>query len=665
MPNFTNEDKELKSAIGEIDELTITLNYYNKKYDEGNPEINDMLYDMLYYKLEQLEKETGYSNPKSPIRKINYDVVTSLEKVKHSHLMLSLNKTKDIHKIEEFLGDSDWIAMHKLDGLSCSLTYENGELIMAETRGQDGIVGENILHNAKAIPSIPNHIPDKERMVIDGEIICYDHDFEKIKETTSYKNGRNYAAGSIRLKDANECRNRNLTFIAWDVIEGMNEITLSEKLEYLADMECFIVVDYYTNQEQSIEEAKENLITTSMTFSIPIDGIVYKFNDCEEYASKGRTDHHFKGGIALKLYDKTTSSKLINIEYSMGRTGVLTPVAIFEPIEIDGTTVSRASLHNYSVMKQLLGEKCYKGQKVEVIKANEIIPQITSSELIDEPTDKVRIDGWDKGVTCPCCGEPLKIEKTDAGIEFILCPNPKCSGKLVNVIDHYCGKKGLDIKGLSIKTIEKLINLGWLDSIVDIYKLKNYRTEWINQEGFGEKSVDAILNAIENTKENTELWQFICGLGIPMIGKTYSKVLAEFFKTWERFRAVVPVFDFTDLDGFGFELAAAIQKYDFTLADLIYEQGYCVPKKFEENDKPIKANVQGLTFVITGKLSKPRKDIQADIESCGGKVTNSVTKKTDYLVIDDPNSSTSKAVKARDLGTKIIDESMLYQLLDF
>ena len=383
------ENSENRKEL-EIRELISKLNACTKKYDEGTPVISDKEWDSLYFKLEELEKETGLIYPDSPTHTISYQVVNKLEKVFHNHKMLSLAKTKDIKDIIEWGNGQHLIAMSKLDGLTCSLTYKNGVLVAAETRG-DGTVGEDIFHNALIISSIPNKLPksciDKPIIVIDGEIICKDYDFIPFQK--EYKNSRNFAAGSIRLLDSFECSKRNLSFVAWDIIKGFDEIsTLSLKLGILSKLGFMVPAsevltasnELRINEKTSVENAIYCIKQNSYRYGYPIDGVVFKIDNCKDYAALGATDHHFRGGLAYKFYDEEYETTLQNIEWTMGRMGVLTPVAIFDPIDIDGTTVSRASLHNVSVMEELLDGTGWKGQKIWVTKRNMIIPQIEKAE---------------------------------------------------------------------------------------------------------------------------------------------------------------------------------------------------------------------------------------------------------------------------------------------
>ena len=364
--------------INKIQELVDKLNYYTKLYDEGNPAISDKEWDDMYFKLQDLENFYGVYLSDSPTQNINYQVVNKLNKVKHNHPMLSLDKTKSIDAIKSFLGNKDFICMAKMDGLTCSLRYLNGKLVSAETRG-NGIEGEDILHNALQVKNIPNKINYKEELIIDGEIICTYNDFKDFEK--EYKNPRNFASGSIRLLDSKESSMRNLTFIVWDIIKGLDEDRLSNKL-LKADELGFTIVPFEINlpEYETIEQIMEIVKKSSSIY--PIDGLVFKYDNCDEYIAAGKTDHHFKGGLAYKFYDEEYETTLLDIIYDVSRFGQLTPVAVFEPIEIEGTVVEKASLHNLSVMEELLGKTPYIGQKIWIIKSNQIIPQIVRSEKI-------------------------------------------------------------------------------------------------------------------------------------------------------------------------------------------------------------------------------------------------------------------------------------------
>jgi len=641
-------DEKLKK---EIDTLVDDLNYFTDCYNIGLPEISDEEWDDMYFDLYELEKKTGYINPDSPTQKIHYQTVPALQKVKHNHPMLSLAKTKDENEIKSFIGDKECVCMAKMDGLTCSLLYENGRLIRAETRG-NGEEGEDITHNAMVIRSIPKKISYKDKLIVDGEIICDYKTFEKFKG--EYKNPRNFAAGAIRRLNSKECEEAGLTFIAWDIINSLYK-TFVFKMQFLQNL-SFIAVPGGTIQID-FENTRTHIIDWCKDEGYPIDGLVIKYNDTEYYNSLGSTAHHPNGGIAFKFYDEEYETELLDIEWSMSRTGILTPVAIFKPIDIDGSTVSRANLSNVSVMWDTLGKCPESHQKIYVSKRNQIIPKIERAEKNDIPHDHILPNGQ-VPMFCPICGGDVKLISDFDSITAI-CTNSSCPGKLVNIIDHYCDRaKGLDIRGLSKKTIEQLIEWGWIESPYDLYFLKGHRDEWINKPGFGVTSVTKILDAIEKSK-TCRLENYISALGIPLVGLTIAKEIVKYYETWNDFREAISG-RWSDLYGFGVGIENSLNKYDYIMADRIAEMlNFIIP---EEDNK--KQTVEGMNFVITGKLSKKRDDIKADIEARGGKVTGSVSSKTNYLVCNDKNSTTGKSADAKKLNIPVITEEELNELLE-
>ena len=633
-------------------------NNLTRDYDFGHPTVSDESWDNLYFQIQELEEKLGIYYKHSPTQHIPYDVVNQLNKVEHGHKMLSLQKTKDLSEIEKFLDNSDSLIMLKMDGLTCSLTYIDGELVSAETRG-NGIIGEDILHNALQIRSIPNYIPRiSGKLVVDGEIICTTKNFEMF--ASEYKNPRNFAAGSIRLLDSKECAKRKLSFIAWDVIEGLDQYDLlSERLAHIENY-GFTIVPYVfypawdaADNDVPLEDMIDHLKIMAEKDGYPIDGAVAKFNSVSYGKSLGETSHHFKNAMAYKFYDETYPTTLTNIEWTMGRTGVLTPVAIFEPVEIDGTIVERANLHNWTVLNETLHGKGWKGQKIEVFKANMIIPQIASAEEDDEYTKMY----FEYPYVCPVCGSGTVLHQENDSA-FICCDNDACEGKLINRLDHFCGKKGLDIKGLSKATLEKLIDWGWVKNIPSIFALNYYRDEWVLKPGFGSKSVDKILNAIDYSRNNCELHQFICALGIPLIGSSASKELTKYYNTYENFRMAIDIgVQFWGYDNFGMEMHKSIVNFDYSDADAMVQSGVITFNSTTQKSNQ-DTSLDGLTFVITGKLNhfKNRDAIKDKIESLGGKVTGSVSKNTNYLINNDKDSTSSKNKSAKTLGIPILNE---------
>lgn len=645
--------------INKIQKLIDKLNYYTKKYDEGKPEISDKEWDDMYFHLQDLENFYGIYCENSPTQRVNFQVVNELKKVTHNHPMLSLDKTKDVKEIEKVVGNKDYICMAKLDGLTCSLRYLNGKLISAETRG-NGIVGEDVLHNVLQIKNVPKKINFKEELIVDGEVLCTYEDFEYYKD--EYKNPRNFASGGIRLLDSKESASRRLSFIAWDCIKGLKEKTLSGKLIQLEKL-GFTIVPFEIDLPEYTLESIINQVKNSSKNIFPTDGLVFKYDDCNEYEATGRTDHHFKGGIALKFYDEEYETSLLDIKWTMGRTGVLTPVAIFEPIDIDGTEVSRASLHNISVAQETLHTNFttigWRGQHIKVAKMNMIIPQITEAENDNNGLTKFY---FNIPKICPICNKTTEIKKENNS-EMLYCENPQCEGKLVNRIEHFFGKKGLDAKGISKATIEKLINWGWVNRISDMFELSAHETEWKNISGFGEKSVNNILQSIRESC-NTNFESIISSAGIPLIGRTVARDLSKKFDGYSEFReAIKNGFDFTQYGGYGYEMQKAISEFDYSELDSIVEKYLTIKKN---NDIINTEKLKDITFCITGKVNiwKNRDELSQTIMSLGGKVVGSVSKNVSYLINNDITSSSSKNLKAKDLGIKIISEQDFQKMFD-
>ena len=639
----------MEEKIKELEKRIEELNYYTRLYDEDRPEISDRDWDDLYFALAEKEKEYNIYLPNSPTQKINYEVKSKLDKVEHSHPMLSLDKTKDIDVVKSFLGKKKYICMGKMDGLTCSLTYRNGFLVKAETRG-NGTVGEDILHNALAIKNIPRRIPLAEEYVIDGEVICDLENFKLFEN--EYKNPRNFASGSVRLLDNKESAKRNLSFVAWDCVKGLEGIdTLSKKLKFLHNMFNFTVVPFVCDNLTDISTCIEKVKRMCQEKYYPIDGVVFKYNDVDEYNAAGRTDHHFKGGIAFKFYDEKYETVLKDIEWGMGRTGILTPVAIFESIDIDGTEVERASLHNISILEETL-HKPYKGQKIEVAKMNQIIPQVVGAVWESKEYDTFK-NGLFAPHICPICGEETIVKKENDS-KVLFCNNPNCEGKLLNRFEHFCSKKGLDIKGLSKATLEKLMNWGWLNTYKDLFLLNEYKDEWMKKSGFGAASVNKILNSIEEAK-NTTLEKVIAAAGIGEIGTRVAKDLASHYDTWTDFRTET---NFLQYNGIGEVMNHNLLTFDYDDLDLDYTVNTFLTIEEKDKEEDSVKSLDGKVLCITGKLNKfkNRNELQADIESKGGRVVSSMSSKVDYLINNDIESTSSKNKAAKSAGIPIITE---------
>ena len=619
-----------------MEELIKLLNYYTDLYNKGESPISDREWDELYFKLKQMEQETGTVMCGSPTQTIQYSVSNGLKKVKHNHDMLSLDKTKDWNNFVSYFGDKDVIGMLKLDGLTCTLEYLDGELIGAETRG-NGEIGEDILHNAKVIPSIPYKIAYKEHLIIDGEIICKLDDFEEFSK--DYANARNFASGSIRLLDSKECAKRKLTFVAWNIVEGFNkENSFLKKLDKIEKL-GFIIVPWTSSFDF---DAKDFLVQKAEQLKYPIDGLVGRFDDIAYGTNLGKTSHHSKAAYAFKFYDEMYPTTLLDIEWGLGRSGQLTPVAVFEPIEIENSIVNKASLHNISIMNELSGGSERIGDTLYIFKANAIIPQVGKWEHNGNYSVSKHLFIPE---ICPSCGGKTKIIESDTGIKVLICTNPQCQGKLINQLENWFSKKGLDIKGLSKATLEKLISWNWVNSPKDIYELKQHRDEWIKKPGFGIKSVDNILAAIEDSRDTT-LESFIAAIGIPLIGKNVAKELVKYIDSYEDFREKIKKhWDFSQIDGFSDGKSERIYNFNFSNADEVYQ--YLNVKKEEKKDNS--NTLQNLTFAITGKLVKfkNRAELVKYIENLGGKVVGAVSKNVNYLINNDKNSASSKIIRQK------------------
>lgn len=646
----------MSNNIERLKYLVTFLNKCTEAYDKGTPMITDRQWDSLYYELIDLENNLKIQLDNSPTKTIHFEKVSKLNKVNHKYPMLSLDKTKSQDEVKAFLGNQDYIAMCKMDGLTCRLSYENGYLVKAETRG-NGHDGEDILHNAMVIPSIPKTIPYQNSLIIDGEIICKLDVFDK-NFSIAYENHRNFAAGSIRLLDSKECVKRKLTFIAWEVIEGFDTMEkLSSKLACITAFN-FITVPFIT--ELKIEDCIEILTNTAKMEEYPIDGIVFKFDNVAYGKSLGATSHHFKNAIAYKFFDETYSTNLTDIVWTIGRTGVLTPVAIFNPIEIEGSTVERASVHNITVMLKLFHGYPFNGQKIEVFKSNMIIPQIYDSENVSDSLHYPDLPFFGIPSSCPICQGMLETH-TENDSTILRCTNPNCEGKLINKLDHFCSKKGLDIKGLSKATLEKLMEWGWINSIIDIFTLSTHKKEWTQKPSFGVKSVEKILTAIE-TSSKCNLEQFIAALGIPLIGTTAAKDLSNYFGSWEQFiQAVEGNFSFFDIPNFGIEMHTALKSFNYEAANYLVNNKMIT---FNQSNTAEKDKIlDGKIFVITGKLAhfKNRDEFVTLITSLGGKVTGSVSKNTNYLINNDVASTSSKNKTAQSLNIPILSEEDFIQ----
>ena len=631
------------------------LNAASEAYYNGNkPIMSDYEFDCKFDELKKWEEETGIVLSNSPTQNIGYDVVSNLEKTTHSHPMLSLDKTKSVDDLIKFSSGKDCVISLKMDGLTVLNAYENGKLQKSETRG-NGEVGEVITHNAKVFEGFPINIPFDRRFEIEGEAIITKDDFERINTNGEYKTCRNLASGSVRQLDSKIAKDRHVHFVAWKVPFGCT--TYIDGFRIAKDY-GFEVVPYvtYNSNTDDINEKIEQLKAIAEEKSYPIDGLVISYNDVEYGKSLGMTGHHPKHSLAFKFYDEEAVTILQDIKWGMGKTGQLTPVGIFNEVQLDNTTVNKASLHNVSILKELqLGI----GDEITVYKANQIIPQVrenlTKSNIFNIP-DK-----------CPICGQPTKIIKENDS-EVLMCKNPDCKGKLLGKLVHAAGRNALDIENLSESTIEKFINLGWLNSIRDIYYLTEHEIEMETLDGFGKKSVEKLLSSIEKSR-NTSLERFIYSLSIPLIGKSVSKDISKLCE--ENFDNLIDLMKslpekLLSIDGFGVTMMDSMTKWWYENSLWVYE----LSKEFTfETSNPISSNVEntlnGKTFVITGSVNHyPNRDaLKADVETHGGKVSGSISSKTDYLINNDINSNSSKNQKAKSLNIPIISEDQFLAMI--
>lgn len=647
--------------ISRLKELTEQLNHYRDSYYNNSESlISDKQYDDLFDELQSLEEETGIVMSNSPTNTVGYEVKSKLEKVKHSHPMLSLDKTKSTDDLIKFSDGRDCIISLKLDGLTVLNTYDNGVLFQSETRG-NGEEGEIITHNAKVFDNLPLNIPFDRKFEIEGEAIITQSDFEKININGEYKNCRNLASGSVRQLDSNITKNRHVRFIAWKIPFGLTTYTKGFEI---AAQYGFEVVPYvkYNSSTDNIEKKIEALKNIAKEKSLPIDGLVITYNNVEYGKSLGMTGHHPKHSLAYKFYDDIYPTELLDVEFTMGKTGVLTPTAVFKPVEIDGTVVGRASLHNISIMKEL--GITHKGQTVNVYKSNQIIPQIDSVEDDDiEITDDNMIIPVE---TCPICGADTKIiQENDSKV--LICTNDNCKGKLLGKLVHFCSKNAINIESMSEATLQFLIDRGWVKSFKDIYKLDYYRQNWKGYDGFGDKSVDKLLDAIENSRKTT-LDRFIYSLSIPLIGRSASKDIAKYcHNSIDEFTFIMEntSLEFATIDGIGVSATTSLDDWWNINRDMFYEleEEFVFANSKENND--ISTDLSGKIFAITGSLNhyKNRDELVSVIETMGGKVSGSVSAKTSYLINNDTQSSSSKNQKAQKLNIPIIREEDFIKMI--
>lgn len=648
--------------INRVNELNKASEAY---YNTGQPIMSDAEFDNKLEELRQWEEETGIVLANSPTHNVGAIVLDNIKKVTHESPMLSLAKCHSAEEVKQFAKGHTLVGSVKLDGLTCRLIFKDGELIRAESRG-NGTIGNIITDHVKQFLNVPLHINKEGTYIIDGEALIKTDDFEKLNKNGEYKTPRNLASGTLGGLDTSVVKNRKLRWYAWEVVEGSKhpESFASSLME--ANDLGFETVPFANLKwaELNIQEAIDFFLDEAKKENLPQDGVVFKFEDVEYGKSLGRTTDYFNNGIAYKVYNKSVETELIDIEYTMGKTGILTPTAVFKPVEIEGTIVERASLHNISIMKEIMG-KPWVGQHIGVFKANLIIPQIRWAEQDDEYT-KIYID---IPHMCPICGQPTKIVK-DNNSEVLVCTNDNCKGKLLGKLSHAVSRDALNTDGLSEATIEKFINLGWLSSIQDIYHLSDHENEIKALDGFGKKSVDKLLTSIEKSRK-TSLERFLYSLSIPLLGKSASMMIADSvdydFDTFIDEMTIKSAEYFRHLPGVGNALISSLNTYwKNHYSDILQ-----LANEFTfETQKSIMSEttneLENKTFVITGSVNhyQNRDALKADIEAHGGKVVGSISSKVNYLINNDINSTSSKNKKAKSLNIPIISEDEFLSMLN-
>ena len=646
-------------------ELITILDKAAKAYYAESAEImSNAEYDELYDELEALEKETGIVLAGSLTKKVGYEVLSSLPKKAHKEPRLSLAKTKEVSELESFLGDKEGILMWKLDGLTIVLTYENGELVEALTRG-NGEIGEVVTENARFFENIPLVIPYKGSLMVRGEAIIKYSDFNRINDEITdvaekYKNPRNLCSGSVRQLSTEVTASRNINFIVYEDLEGGEKFkTRVEELNYLESL-GFTVVDHPLVTRDSLEAEVRTYEKRIKSYDIPSDGLVLQFNDIAYGNSLGKTAKFPRHSIAFKWKDETAETILREIEWSASRTGLINPVAIFDPVELEGTTVTRASVHNVSIMR---GLKLGVGDRIKVYKANMIIPQILEN-LTGSDAEKVP-------EFCPVCGGRTEL-KDEEGVQTLYCTNPDCMAKKLKLLTHFVSRDAMNIAGLSEMTLEKFVGENMIHELSDVFKLKNHREKIVSLEGFGEKSYNNLIESIDKARETTAV-RVLYSLGIANIGLATAKLVCRFFDNdIEKITKAKPD-ELTQIDGVGEVMAGVFADYfnkdenlrtlEHLLAEVHIENAEANAN--DEGSREGGNTISGLTFVVTGDVEKfkNRRELSDFIESKGGKVTGSVTGKTDYLINNDLTSNSGKNKKAKELGIKIISENEFLELV--
>lgn len=654
MKNLLEENREefIMDKQARMKKLVEVLNQASKAYYQEDRELfSNKEYDELYDELQALEAETGIVMSQSPTQNVGYEVLSELEKETHESPMLSLDKTKSPEALRDWLGEKEGLLSWKMDGLTVVLTYRDGVLQKAVTRG-NGVVGEVITNNARVFKNIPLKISFKGRLVLRGEAIITYSDFEKINETigdadAKYKNPRNLCSGSVRQLNNEITAKRNVRFYAFSLVsaEGVDFRNSREVQFRWLNEQGFEVVEYRKVTAETLDEAMDYFAEAVTTNDFPSDGLVALYDDIAYGESLGTTAKFPRNAMAFKWADEMRDTRLLEIEWSPSRTGLINPVAIFEPVELEGTTVSRASVHNISIMKEL---KLGIGDTIRVYKANMIIPQIAEN-LTGSGNAPIPH-------TCPACGQETVVKKEN-DVECLFCVNPGCPAKKIKSFGLFTSRDAMNIDGLSEATLEKFIARGFIHDFGDIFEISRYKDEIVEMEGFGQKSYDNLMESLERAKETT-LPRVIYSLGIANIGLANAKVICRHFDNdLDRIRHA-SLEEVSDIDTIGPVIAGNLVAY-FRDEDNNRRLDHLMNFLHIQEDSPKQEQIfEGMNFVITGSLVHfgNRSEAKELIESLGGKVTGSVTKKTNYLINNDIQSNSSKNKKARELGIPILSE---------
>ena len=645
-------------------ELVELLNKAGRAYYQEDREIiSNYEYDKLYDELEALEEETGITLAGSPTVSVGYEAVNALPKETHETPMLSLDKTKEIEVLKNFVGNQKTVLSWKMDGLTIVLTYQDGKLKKAVTRG-NGIVGEVITNNAKVFKNVPLQIAYQGELILRGEAIISYSDFEKINKQiedvdAKYKNPRNLCSGSVRQLNNEITAKRNVYFYAFSLVraEGVNfNNSRACQFEWLKT-QGFDIVEYRMVDSKNLEETIQYFSDKISTNDFPSDGLVALYDDIAYGDSLGSTAKFPRNAFAFKWKDEIRETTLKEIEWSPSRTGLINPVAIFEPVELEGTTVSRASVHNISILKELeLGI----GDRIEVYKANMIIPQIAENLTKSGTCQPIE--------HCPACGGATEV-RIENNVKTLYCVNPYCSAKKVKLFSHYVSRDAMNIDGLSEATLMKMIEQGFLSELNDLYNLEQYKEQIIAMDGFGEKSYNNLMQSIEKSRA-TQLFRFVYGIGILNVGSSNARLLCRHFgNSLENLRGA-SVEEMTQIDGIGAVIATSVHDYFENEHNQKLLEKLLPYLHFEEENVSAggeqEQSLLDKTFVITGTVEHfaNRKELKEKIESLGGKVTGSVSKKTDYLINNDNMSSSSKNKKAKELGIPVITEEEFLSMIE-